>query len=128
MTDDNLVTEMSWRNATFDATPGALDILTREKVVAYNGFDPSAASFHIGNLVPIMGLVRLQRHGHSPIGLIGGGTGMIGDPGGRNDERPLLTVQQVEENVAGLRTQMEKFLDFLFLLSRKSAANRSRRW
>ncbi len=112
MSGENLATELEWRGAIYDATPDALGVLAKEKVVAYNGFDPSAASFHVGNLVPIMGLVRLQRHGHTPIGIVGGGTGMIGDPGGRDEERPLLSREQVEENVAGLRSQLEKFLDF----------------
>lgn len=112
MSSEDLATELEWRGAIFDATPDALGVLAKEKVVAYNGFDPSAASFHVGNLVPIMGLVRLQRHGHTPIAIVGGGTGMIGDPGGRSEERPLLSREQVEENVAGLRRQLESFLDF----------------
>ena len=64
MSGENLATELEWRGAIYDATPDALGVLAKEKIVAYNGFDPSAASFHVGNLVPIMGLVRLQRHGH----------------------------------------------------------------
>src|SRR3990172_8867957 len=96
----------------FDATPGCTEMLAREKITCYIGFDPSAKSLHIGNLVPIMGLVNMQRHGHAPIAIVGGGTGMIGDPGGRKDERQLLTKDKIEENVEGIRAQLEKFLDF----------------
>jgi tyrosyl-tRNA synthetase len=96
----------------FDATPGCAEMLAREKITCYIGFDPSTKSLHIGNLIPIMGLVNMQRHGHTPIAIVGGGTGMIGDPGGRKDERQLLTREKIEENVEGIRAQLEKFLDF----------------
>lgn len=108
----NVFEELKWRGMIFDATPGAEEMLAREKVTAYNGFDPTAKSFHMGNLIPIMALVRLQRHGHTPIAIVGGGTGMIGDPSGRADERQLLTRESLEENVTGLRGQLEQFLDF----------------
>ncbi|MBM3956771.1 MAG: tyrosine--tRNA ligase [Gemmatimonadetes bacterium] len=104
--------EFTWRGMVYDATPGAAAALAREKVTAYNGFDPSAKSLHVGNLVPIMGLVHLQRHGHSPIAIVGGGTGVVGDPGGREAERALLSREQIEENVEGIRAQLEPFLDF----------------
>ena len=108
----NVAEELEWRGALFDATPGALHVLATKKVSCYNGFDPTASSLHIGNLVPIMGLVRLQRHGHSPIALVGGGTGMIGDPSGRVEERTLMSVAQIDENVDAIRLQLEPFLDF----------------
>ena len=108
----NVAEELEWRGALFDATPGALHVLATKKVSCYNGFDPTASSLHIGNLVPIMGLVRLQRHGHSPIALVGGGTGMIGDPSGRVEERALMSVAQIDENVDAIRLQLEPFLDF----------------
>ncbi len=104
--------ELTWRGMVFDATPGCAEMLAREKITCYIGFDPSAKSLHIGNLIPIMGLVNMQRHGHTPIAIVGGGTGMIGDPAGRKDERQLLTKEKIEENVGGIRAQLEKFLDF----------------
>ena len=81
-------------------------------VTCYVGFDPSAASFHVGHLVPIMALAHLQRHGHRPIALMGGGTGMIGDPSDKDEMRKLLTVEQIDANVTKLRTQMANLLDF----------------
>lgn len=104
--------ELTWRGMVSDITPGCAEMLAREKVTCYIGFDPSAKSLHVGNLVPIMGLVNMQRHGHTPIAIVGGGTGMIGDPGGRKEERQLLTSDTVEENVEGIKAQLEKFLDF----------------
>ena len=109
---DNVYEDLQWRNAIAEATPGAQEVLSREKVTCYIGFDPTARSLHIGNLVPIMGLVRMQRHGHTPIAIVGGGTGMIGDPSGRSEERQLLTLEQIDENVAGIQRQLESFLDF----------------
>lgn len=104
--------ELNWRGALYDATVGAEEALARERVTVYNGFDPTAKSLHVGNLVPIMGLVRMQRHGHTPIAVVGGGTGMIGDPSGKSEERQLLTREQIQENVAGIATQLASFLDF----------------
>jgi tyrosyl-tRNA synthetase len=109
---DNVFEDLLWRNAIAEATPGAHEILSRDKVTCYIGFDPSAKSLHIGNLVPIMGLVRMQQHGHTPIAIVGGGTGMIGDPSGRSEERQLLPVEQINENVAKIQRQLESFLDF----------------
>lgn len=109
---DNVFDDLQWRNAVAEATPGAKEVLAREKVTCYIGFDPTAVSLHIGNMVPIMGLVRMQQHGHTPIVIVGGGTGMIGDPSGRSEERPLLTPDQINENVAGIQRQLESFLDF----------------
>jgi tyrosyl-tRNA synthetase len=81
-------------------------------VTAYIGFDPTASSLHVGSLLTVMGLARLQRFGHAPIAIVGGGTGMIGDPSGKSQERVLLSAEQIDANVAGIRTQLERFLDF----------------
>ena len=108
----NAYDELHWRGSIYDMTAGAADALRNEKVTCYNGFDPTATSLHIGNMVPILGLVRLQRHGHTPIAVVGGGTGMIGDPGGRAEERTLLDVEQIERNTELIRLQLEQFLDF----------------
>lgn len=88
------------------------DILGKEKVTVYIGFDPTGSSLHLGTLLPIMGLVHCQRHGHRPIALMGGGTGMIGDPSGKAEERSLLSPEQIEYNVERIRRQFERFLDF----------------
>ena len=95
-----------------EATPELREILAKEKLTAYIGFDPSAASLHVGSLLPVMGLARLQRFGHTPIAIAGGGTGLIGDPSGKTKERQLLTHEQVEENLAGIKEQLSRFLDF----------------
>ena len=108
----NAFEELKWRGAIYDATPGSEKLLDTEKITVYCGFDPTAKSLHIGNLVPIMGLMRLQRHGHSPIALVGGGTGMIGDPSGKSSERPLLSTSEIEGNVYAVREQLGRFLDF----------------
>jgi tyrosyl-tRNA synthetase len=96
----------------YDATEGVQDLLARERVVGYIGFDPTAASLHVGSLLVMMALAHMQRQGHSPIALVGGGTGLIGDPSGKSAERQLLTVERVEENVRGIRAQLARFLDF----------------
>ena len=93
-------------------TPGLEELLAREKVTAYIGFDPSADSLHIGNLLGIMMLVRMQKYGNTPIAIAGGGTGLIGDPGGKSQERPLLTREVLQQNLEGIRTQLARFLDF----------------
>lgn len=108
----SLFDELQWRGLLYDSSEGAQEAMAREKLTGYNGFDPSAASLHAGNLIPIMGLVHLQRYGHTPIAIVGGGTGLIGDPGGKATERKLLTRQDVEVNVAGIREQLGRFLDF----------------
>lgn len=108
----NLFDEFSWRGMVFDATPGLADTLASESTTAYIGFDPTASSLHIGSLLPIMCLARFQRFGHRPVAIVGGGTGMIGDPSGKTKERQLLDAAQVEENLAGIRSQLEPFLDF----------------
>jgi tyrosyl-tRNA synthetase len=96
----------------YDATEGVREALARETITGYIGFDPTAASLHVGSLLPMLALAHMQRAGHSPIALVGGGTGLIGDPSGRTAERQLLSVEQVEANVAGIRAQLARFLDF----------------
>jgi tyrosyl-tRNA synthetase len=108
----NLFEEFEWRGMLYDATEGTREALAKEKVTAYIGFDPTAPSLHVGSLLTVMGLARLQRFGHTPIALVGGGTGMIGDPSGKSQERVLLSVEQVNQNVLGIRAQLERFLDF----------------
>jgi tyrosyl-tRNA synthetase len=104
--------ELQWRGLIYDATPDLEKVLSQGKLTAYIGFDPTSSSLHIGSLVPIMALARLQRAGHQPVALVGGGTGMIGDPSGKSEERNLLSKEQVEENQLGLREQLERYLDF----------------
>jgi tyrosyl-tRNA synthetase len=108
----NLFDELTWRGLVFDATDGLADAFASERVTAYIGFDPTASSLHIGNLLGLMTLARLQRYGHSPIAIAGGGTGMIGDPSGKAQERTLLTLEQIAANVAGIKPQLAQFLDF----------------
>jgi len=108
----NLFDEYQWRRMLHEATPELRDVLGKEKLTAYIGFDPSAASLHVGSLLPVMGLARLQRFGHTPIAIAGGGTGLIGDPSGKTRERQLLTYEQAEANLAGIKEQLERFLDF----------------
>ena len=107
----DLYGELEWRGLVYDATEGMRDALSREKVTGYIGFDPTAPSLHVGSLLQMMLLAHLQRAGHSAIALVGGGTGLIGDPK-PTTERPLLTAERVEENVAGIRAQLARFLDF----------------
>lgn len=108
----NVFDEFEWRGLVQDATHGLRDLMAKEKVTAYIGFDPTASSLHIGNLLTIMGLVRLQRFGHTPIAVAGGGTGLIGDPSGKTGERPLLSKEMVASNLAGVKEQLRRFLDF----------------
>ena len=108
----NLLAELEWRGLVYDVTDGPLQALEKEQVTAYIGFDPTASSLHVGSLLTAMGLARLQRFGHIPIAIVGGGTGMIGDPSGKSQERQLLSSEQIAENVAGIGRQLEHFLDF----------------
>jgi tyrosyl-tRNA synthetase len=108
----DLYGELEWRGLVYDATEGVRDVLAREKVTGYIGFDPTAASLHVGSLLQLVALAHLQHTGHSPIAVVGGGTGLIGDPSGKTAERMLLTAERVEENVAGIRHQLARFLDF----------------
>ena len=108
----SLYDELKWRGLVYDATEGVQEVLARERVVGYIGFDPTASSLHVGSLLMMMALAHMQRQGHSPIALVGGGTGLIGDPSGKTTERQLLTLDRVEENVQGIRAQLARFLDF----------------
>ncbi|MDQ4079902.1 MAG: tyrosine--tRNA ligase [Gemmatimonadota bacterium] len=104
--------ELGWRGLIHQYTEGLAESLAAGPVSAYCGFDPSATSLHVGSLVPVMGLVHLQRAGHRPIALVGAGTGMIGDPSGKRAERRLMTPDMVEANAAQIHGQLERFLDF----------------
>jgi tyrosyl-tRNA synthetase len=95
-----------------DATAGLVERLERGPLTGYVGFDPTADSLHVGNLVPVMGAAWLQRFGHTPIILIGAGTGMIGDPSGKRDERPILPLEQIDRNAEAIRRQLARFLTF----------------
>src|SRR5712691_3249159 len=108
----NIYEEFQWRGMLYEATPELREVLANEKLTAYIGFDPSAASLHVGSLLPVMCLARLQRFGHTPIAIAGGGTGLIGDPSGKTKERQLLTHEQVEANLEGIKEQLSRFLDF----------------
>src|SRR5690348_7692905 len=105
-----LFDELRWRGLVAETTDGVADLFAKERVTAYIGFDPTASSLHVGSLLTVMGLARLQPFGHSPIALVGGGTGMIGDPSGKSQERVLLSREEIETNVAGIRAQLERFL------------------
>ena len=112
MQNENLLDELEWRGLVYQRTDGVRDALTAGPVSAYIGFDPTGSSLHVGSLVVIMILVHLQRFGHRPIALVGGGTGMIGDPSGKTNERQLLTPDIVAENSKAIRAQLERFLSF----------------
>ena len=107
-----MIDEFRRRGLLADATEHAAEALAAGQVTGYIGFDPTASSLHVGSLVPIMGLVHLQRAGHCPIALVGGGTGLIGDPSGKAEERALLDRTRAEENAEGIRKQLASFLDF----------------
>jgi len=108
----NFVEELKWRGMIQDIMPGTEELLNKEIVAAYIGFDPTADSLHIGSLAQIMTLLHFQNAGHKPIALVGGATGMIGDPSGKKEERKLLTVEEIRYNESCIRKQLEKFLDF----------------
>ena len=112
MTSTAFLDELAWRGLLFQHTDGAAAALARGPVTGYCGFDPTASSLHAGNLVAIMSLVHLQRAGHRPVALVGGGTGMIGDPSGKSTERQLLTTDMVDANIAGISEQLSRVLDF----------------
>ena len=112
MTSRPFLEELAWRGLLVQHTEGAPEALAAGQVTGYCGFDPTADSLHVGNLVPIMGLVHLQRAGHRPMALVGGGTGLIGDPSGRANERPLADTGVIEANAGKIRDQLERFLDF----------------
>jgi tyrosyl-tRNA synthetase len=107
-----LIEELTPRGLVQDATPGLAERLRQGPITGYVGFDPTADSLHVGSLVPVMGLAWLQRCGGAPIVVVGGGTGMVGDPSGKRSERPILSVEQIDHNVARQRVQLERFLRF----------------
>jgi len=107
-----LIEELKWRGMIQDIMPGTEEQLAREMTSGYIGFDPTADSLHIGSLVPILLLVHLQRAGHKPVALVGGATGMVGDPSGKSEERNLLSEEVLSHNLAGVKKQLEKYLDF----------------
>lgn len=108
----NFVAELQWRGMVHDIMPGTEEELLKGMTTAYIGFDPTSDSLHIGSLVPIIILVHLYRNGHKPIALVGGATGMIGDPSGKSDERNLLDEAALEKNVNGIKAVLSRFLDF----------------
>ncbi|HND46674.1 MAG TPA: tyrosine--tRNA ligase [Chitinophagales bacterium] len=108
----NIVEELSWRGLVHNIIDGTEEQLIKESTTAYIGFDPTSDSLHIGSLVPIILLVHLKNYGHQPIALVGGATGMIGDPSGKSDERNLLTEEILDKNVAGIKRVLSRFLDF----------------
>src|SRR5262245_55987972 len=108
----SLFDELEWRGMLSNSTDGLRELAATERLTAYIGFDPTSSSLHVGSLLTVMGLARLQRFGHTPIAIIGGGTGMIGDPSGKSQERVLLSREQIEVNTEGIRTQLARFLDF----------------
>jgi len=109
---NSLLEELSWRGMVYQHTDGLPDALATQQLSAYAGFDPTAPSLHVGHLVPVMGLAHLQRAGHRPVALVGGGTGMIGDPSGKAAERQLISEEEIEKNSKALEKQLERFLDF----------------
>lgn len=108
----HLIEELQWRGMIQDIMPGTKEQLEKEMTTGYIGFDPTADSLHIGSLVPIILLVHLQKAGHKPIALVGGATGMVGDPSGKSEERNLLSEDVLNINIAGVRAQLERYLDF----------------
>lgn len=108
----NLIEELRWRGMLQDIVPGTEEQLQKEMTTAYIGFDPTADSLHIGSLVPILLLLHFQKAGHKPIALIGGATGMVGDPSGKSEERNLLSEAQLRQNITGIGNQLKKYLDF----------------
>ena len=108
----SLLDELRWRGLLYQHTEGVAATLSEGVTAGYAGFDPTAPSLHVGNLVPVMGLVHLQRSGHRPVVLVGGGTGLIGDPSGKATERALMSTEQVDGNVRAIREQLGRYLDF----------------
>src|SRR5581483_3857920 len=107
-----LLEELRWRGFLEATTADDLDsYLNEARRTIYVGFDPTADSLHLGSLIPVMGLAHVQRHGHRPLVLVGGGTGLIGDPSGKSSERTLLTSELAERNSAAIRTQLSRFFD-----------------
>ncbi len=109
---ESIFNELQWRGMIYDKVEGVQDLVVNEKVTVYNGFDVTADSLHIGHIVPLIALARLQRFGHHPIALAGGGTTMIGDPSGKNSERPLMSLELIRANTEAIKKQLAHFLDF----------------
>src|SRR5690625_4973965 len=112
MMHKNFIPELKQRGLIQDITPGLEEQLSKESTSIYIGFDPTAESLHIGSLIPIILLMHFQKNGHKPIALVGGATGMIGDPTGKSAERNLLDEETLDRYVRGIQSQLEKFLDF----------------
>ncbi len=110
MTD--LLAMLTARGFVQDATPGLAERLSKGVITAYVGFDPTSDSLHVGSLVPVMGLAWFQRLGHTPIVLVGGGTGMVGDPSGKREERPVMSLEQIDRNAKAIGRQLSRFLSF----------------
>lgn len=108
----NYLEELRWRGLLQDVIPGTQEQLDKEMTTGYVGFDPTSDSLHIGSLVPIILLMHLQKAGHKPIALVGGATGMVGDPSGKSEERNMLPLEQIQRNLEGIEKQLRKFLDF----------------
>src|SRR5262249_5258765 len=109
----SFVDELRWRGLIQQVSDERLGaIMAAEKLTLYSGFDPTASSFHVGNLMPIFALRRAQLHGHKPIALVGGATGMVGDPSGKADERKLLSVEEIDANLQAMKQQLARFIDF----------------
>ncbi len=104
--------ELKWRGMLHDIMPGTEELLNKGMVKGYIGFDPTADSLGVGNMAQVMTLLHFQKAGHKPIALVGGATGMVGDPSGKSAERNLLDEETLNNNLAGQRKQLEKFLDF----------------
>ena len=108
----DLFSELQWRGLVYGSTEGTADVLATREVTLYAGFDATASSLHIGHLLPVLGLARAQRFGHKPIALVGGGTGLIGDPSGKSSERALLSVDEVRANAEGVRSAIDAIPGF----------------
>ena len=108
----NFVEELRWRGMLHDIMPGTEELLNKGMASGYIGFDPTADSLHVGSLAQIMTMIHFQRAGHKPFALVGGATGMVGDPSGKSDERNLLNEEQLAKNVAGIKSVLSRFLSF----------------
>jgi tyrosyl-tRNA synthetase len=110
--NSNFIEELKWRGILHDVMPGTEELLNKEMTTGYIGFDPTADSLHVGSLAQIMTLVRFQLAGHKPLALVGGATGMVGDPSGKSSERNLLDADTLNENIEGIKKQLQQFLNF----------------
>ena len=110
--NSNFIEELKWRGILHDVMPGTEELLNKEMTTGYIGFDPTADSLHVGSLAQIMTLVRFQLAGHKPLALVGGATGMVGDPSGKSSERNLLDANTLNENIEGIKRQLQQFLNF----------------